>query len=237
MAIAFDASSDSEHFGTSHSWEHTVGSGPNRLLLVGVAIYQETVRVDSITWGAQELTFLSTKVKGTTVRIELWYLKSPDSGTKDITVVRTGSSRCVFGAASWESVKQTDTFGTVASSASFGSEAACTVVSADGELVVDAMAWQGNGTATVGSKQTERWNRLGTPGAVDMGCAGSSEPGGATKYLSWTLSKAMNWATMGVSLRPAKARVSGAIGRGFMYVEDTELLRELGTYGLRSKTE
>ena len=201
--IDFDAASTAEHYGSSKSWAHTVGSGTNRLLLVGITIYQTTRRVSSVTWGAQSLTYITSMTRGANVRISWWQLKNPDSGTKNITVTLDGTSRCTFGAASYENVHQTTTFGTYAKTSSYGSTMSINVSSAADELVVDAAAWQGNSTASVGALQTSRYNRLGNPGSIKMGTAGSSEPGAGTVTMSWSLSSPRNWAIIGIPLKPA----------------------------------
>lgn len=207
MAITFDAASTSEFFSNLHSWEHVVGSGSDRLLIVGVSLYQDADAVIGITWGEQDFTYLASRVKAGAIRVELWYLKNPDVGTKDIDI-ETDWGRVTVGAASWFGVEQAGTFGAVATMATYSATISVDVSSAADELVIDVAGWHSNNVATVGGGQTQRWNRLGVPGTVHVGNAGSSEPGDTTVTMSWTLPASVNWATIGVPLRPAGAEVT-----------------------------
>lgn len=227
MAIAFDAASDTEHYGAAKSWSHTVGSLYNRLLLVAVSISGVAQTVSSITFGSQSLTFLAAKTRSTSIRLEFWYLKKPAAGTANITVNMSAGARCTFGAASWSGVHQIDTFGTVASASSYSSAISVDVTSESGEVVIDACGWDEDKSATVGADQTERWNRLGTPGGLDVGCAGSNEDGAATVTMSWSLGGNASWATIGVPLKPAPPRITRRPGMGFVYIEDEDRLTGL----------
>lgn len=215
MAITFDAASTSENYSAEHSWEHTVGSGSNRLLIVAVSLYKTgtTPTVSSITWGAQGLTFKQTRQRGSppNIREEIWYLKNPDSGTKNITVTRS-LSRCATGAASWAGVHQTATVGISATAEGYGSAISIDVSSAADDLVVDFAAWRGDRVATVGANQTQRWNRKGGSGVQYVCNAGSSEPGAGTVTMSWSLSGDENWCTIGFALKPATGEVKEITG-------------------------
>lgn len=227
MGIAFDAESDSEHYGAIHSWSHTVGAVYNRLLLVAVSLIGTSQSVSSITFGSQSLTLLGSSQRAGAVRIELWYLKGPNAGTEDITVTYSATARCTFGATSWSGVDQVDTFGTEQKANSYGTDVTDDVTSAAKEVVVDAIGWSSDKTASVGADQTERVNRLGNPGAMDLGCAKSSEDGADTVTMSWTLSGNSNWANILVPLKPAAPRVARRPGLGFMFVEEPERLTGL----------
>lgn len=224
MEITFDAASHSEMTGASGAWEHIVGTGSDRLLVVGVSIQGTVHTVSDITWGSQSLTYLATKLADNG-RIELWYLKSPDSGTKDITVTISGEGYSSVGATSWAGVHQTTPFGTVASANGESTGPTVDVSSGIGELVLDLVGdWYADTTFTVGADQNERWKHAQTWGPYTAGAACSSEPGDTTVTMSWTLSNLTYWASMGVPLKPAAPRVSRRPGMGFMFVEEPELL-------------
>ena len=70
---------------TSLSWNHTVSSGTNRLLIVGISLNKGSSNVNSVTFNAIPLTQAGTSgVTGT--QSDIWYLVGPPSGTFPIAV-------------------------------------------------------------------------------------------------------------------------------------------------------
>ena len=90
-AITFDTASFGG-VGTAFtaSWSHTVGTGANRMLVVGISTERDTDNTPSgVTYGSQALTKVpgSFAKSNNTVRLstELWYLVAPNVGTAQIT--------------------------------------------------------------------------------------------------------------------------------------------------------
>ena len=207
--ITFDATSTSYSSGTSSlSWSHTVGSNDSRLLIVGVSV-GTTTNVSSVTYGGVSLTRLTYKDNGSQNRTELWYLKNPSSGAANIVVNMASSAMLTAGAISWYNVDQDTTFGTPVTASGSSQTPTVNVSSASDEVVVDAVAGHIDmsvGTMSVGSGQTQRWNRTQTESLMHGETAGgSSEPGASTTTMSWSLSAggmSYSWSISAVSIKP-----------------------------------
>src|SRR5690242_7470412 len=76
--IKFDAASSGasgSSGATSATFSHTVGTGPDRILIVGVSINLNgtATSVSSVTFNGNPLTFINSVDQGTAVRSELWF--------------------------------------------------------------------------------------------------------------------------------------------------------------------
>ena len=207
--ICFDAvSSSTPATGISFTWSHTVGTGGNRILIVGVSIRNSSSQtVAGVTYAGAPLTNIGVGDNGSVVRIEMWRLVNPPSGTANVVVTLSSASdaKTVCGATSWTGVHQTTPLGTFVSATGSTNAPTVNATSATTEVVHDTVAAQGTVTATVGAGQTQRWN-AGTSGgsaASNVRGAGSSEPGAATVTMSYSLSASASWAIGAVSLKPA----------------------------------
>jgi hypothetical protein len=207
--ICFDAASSSTPAtGISFTWSHTVGTGGNRILIVGVSIRNSSSQtVSGVTYAGAPLTNIGVRDNGTVVRIEMWGLVNPPSGTANVVVTLSSAAdaKTVCGATSWTGVHQTTPLGTFVSATGSTNAPTVNATSATTEVVHDTVAAQGTVTATVGAGQTQRWN-AGTSGgsaASNVRGAGSTEPGAATVTMSYSLSASASWAIGAVSLKPA----------------------------------
>ena len=208
QSIAIDNTS-SANGGTSNvtslTWSHTVGVANDRILIVGVALRNSSVIVTGITYGGTALTFVGARSNGGgNVRMEMWKLVGPATGTANIVVTLSAAKRIVGGAASYSGVNPNTPNGAFVSAISNGSTtASVAVTSAIDELVVDAVAAQGDaGSLTVGGGQTQRWNTLTGTASAEVRGGGSSEPGAASVTMSWTLGSSKPWAIGAVPLKP-----------------------------------
>ena len=183
-AIAFDAASS----GTTGTISHTV-SGIDRLLVV--AAFSDTSitswrPVSSITYNGVNLTKITSR-EANNLRMELWYLIAPDTGTHDIVITWGGPAGKGGGGISLTGVAQTGQ--PDASGNSGGISASCSVsitTVAANTWGVGAHVWEGTGyTLTVGSGQTERFQDT-----TGVSFAGSTEPktGAGTLTMSYTSS-------------------------------------------------
>ncbi|MBI2327901.1 prepilin-type N-terminal cleavage/methylation domain-containing protein [Candidatus Curtissbacteria bacterium] len=204
----FDSASSSSTAGGQSdtlSWSHTVGTGANRLLIVGVSIGEDK-SVSTITYGSQGLTFRGAAYSGTSVddaRAEIWSLVNPTSGTNTITVNLDGTTAIAAGATSWTNVNQATPLGTTATGWGNSTSPQVNVTSAGSEVVVDTLSADGTPTAAVGAGQTQHWNVQGGDVFKSTRGAGSSEIGAAATTMSWTLNSSRKWALVAVAIKPA----------------------------------
>ncbi|RJR19561.1 MAG: hypothetical protein C4581_04740 [Nitrospiraceae bacterium] len=174
------------------SWNHTIGTGSNRLLVVGVSYdARNSNTVSSVTLGSTNLTKLRGEGTGAAnARTEIWYLTSPASGTNTITVVIGGTltgQRNMAGAVSYTGVDQTTPFssdnGAVGSS---GAAPTVNVTSAAGNLVFDIFCtFKPATTPAVGAGQTQYWKNT-TSGNAGVNGGMSRKAGAASVTMSWT---------------------------------------------------
>ena len=172
---------------TTLAWSHTVGSGSNRILIVGIS-YVYVVEpglspsdVTSVTYGTASLTLIpgATKVSSSNnVHVELWALQDPPTGTATITVTLCCGTTsnyhyllfAVAGSASYFNVASTGTpVGSEDNTFYTGLSASESVPGSANDLVVDTVglcdctgsAPYSPGFSTVavsGSGQTQHWN-------------------------------------------------------------------------------
>ena len=205
--IALDARTVNVGSGVTFTFPHTVGVGVNRVMIVGVSVFNSNKTVTSITYAGQPLTrvgFLDGGSGSDDRRMEMWRLVNPPMGTANVVMTMSSSAKVVAGVASFFGVNTAAPHGTFASNEGKTNLATLVVPSAAGELVIDCMAVQGNAaSATVGAGQTQLWNDFTrSVGGAVVGAA-STEPGAASVTMTWNLAKVDYWVIGAVSLKPA----------------------------------
>jgi hypothetical protein len=193
----------------SLSWSHTIGTGANRLLVVGVAIRNANNVVSGVSYGGKALTFLQARNNhDAAVRVEQWYLVAPPSGTANVTVTLSGSAKVVGGAVSFTGANQVAPFRGLAVNGSTDTGTNDpTVADSSGasELVVSAVATDGNAAKTLApvAGQSQAWNlAYGTSGGDDVGAA-STATGAVDLVMGWTKGKNAKWALAAAVIKPA----------------------------------
>ncbi|MHC4738551.1 MAG: beta strand repeat-containing protein, partial [Planctomycetota bacterium] len=179
---------------TTLSWSHTVGTGSDRILIVGIAGEdgdESDLIISSVTYGSANMTFVSgsSATGGTGVfkmKTELYYLLNPDSGTDTVTVTYSApvTSRC-GGTISLSNVKQ-QTAEAVATSANESTNNISTNITTqtDGAWVVDVVGCGSSGSfTTTAAGMTERFDVT----TIDSSGAGSTKPvaSAGSTTMSW----------------------------------------------------
>ena len=185
--VLYDNSASAESgSGTSISTSYTVGTGSERLLVVGVSIFRDGSSrfVTSMTYNGVAMTF-QTGVNNPDgkVRTEVWYLLNPATGSNTLTANFNTSTRKIIGITSFEGVDQTTPISATGSFAQDSGNPSTTIASESGGMVWDAVTRDNNGSWTAGALQTERWD---TSSGSDLTSAGSTEPGSTSVTMSWT---------------------------------------------------
>jgi hypothetical protein len=239
QGIIFDSSSRGCQFfdllaPPTLTWTHTIDSGSNRILIIGVSTYTVTpiaaARVLNVSYGGQNLTRIddaSTRTADNTTQVEMFYLleagiAAATSSTVQVTfnpVGTTTNAYAVGGGVSFFNVNQTTPFNTGQATVGFPTYArntgssttpTVTVATKNNEVVVDtvASAFTGAGLAqlTPAAAQNEKWN------GKTAGCflASDSVGAGSTKQIPTSpiaTSTTMSW-TLGTSQQWAIGAVS-----------------------------
>ena len=194
-AITFDsAATKAVTNAASASWSHTIGSGTNRVLIVGLATEDTSttsLAVSSITYNGVAMTAVpsSTATAGSSTldRTQLFYLINPAVGVHTVAVTFGGAVNGVSaGSVSLSGVAQSAPTAAAINSAASGTTLSASVaVATAGSWLVDVVtSGSGNATFTAGSGQTSRW----AVGQSSSGGAGSTKPISAagTASSSWT---------------------------------------------------
>lgn len=172
MAIALDSVSRVDAYTNFEpDWNHTVGSGSNRLLIVSVAVSR-----GSFARGASGATYNGTAMtliqgwSATTSALQTYYLINPDSGTHKVKISVTGVDSAYTieaRAMSLTGVHQTTAIG------EYGYRAGSVSASTEYSVELDDLwsnswvfgssdSWEDTtptSTASVGSGETSRWNQ------------------------------------------------------------------------------
>ncbi len=196
--IAYDNVSDakSNASGKVLSWSHTVGSGENRVLVVGIAGEDTSsgdLTISSVKYGSAGLTLVggstATAGTGTLQRTELYYLLAPPVGTDTVEVRYVGNvSNRAAGAISLTGVAQ-QTPEAAESNSNTGKRDIWTRITTvtDGAWLVDVVGcgnW-GRYYAAAGG-MAERWDS-------DTDGTYSASGAGATKGVDIAMETAMGW--------------------------------------------
>jgi hypothetical protein len=115
-SVAYDNSaSNYQASGTTLSWNHVVGTGSNRLIIVSVGVFPSSgqpTTVSSVTCAGNAMTLLSTDMDNSNstygyLRAYTYYYANPPSGTDNILVTFAADTKSVGGSASFLNVNQT----------------------------------------------------------------------------------------------------------------------------------
>lgn len=161
------------------TWSHTVGSGANRLLLVGVSFGGTDRSISSITFGGAGLTYVGSS--GVNRRVEIWKLVNPTAGTASIIANWNGNRDAALWSGSFTNVDQSTPLGAFQSASGSSTTPSVTFSSASGQLVVDVMAAAGDaGAISPGASQMLICSgNTGTGSSDARGGGSNSNPGPA----------------------------------------------------------
>lgn len=204
---------------TSISWQHTTGSGNDRILLVSVDIDRSgsssaPTIITSATYAGVALTQISTAAYTSTynpqVRSYVFMLINPASGTNTIIVNFAASTRAVGGSISYANVNQATPY--LASSSSTGSSQSQSVtVTSSGSYSkvlfghIGTYRIDNSHTLTDQAGQTRRWAQTSE---YHKGVGSDKTVTSGTVSTSWTTSRTASWVAIAVLLEPTPA--SGA---------------------------
>jgi hypothetical protein len=198
----FDATSHHGVVNNTLTFQHTVGNGPNRYLVVGLNAWKvgNAPTVTGVTYAGVAMSRIGRQAAVSEGRaVELWGLVAPPTGQAHVVVSTVDAAELTAGAHSWFNVDQTTPTG-----APVGAQAdTVTIASTTNEVVVDVFGYYAP-TPTIGAGQTRLW-------ADDMtidGSAASYEAGAPTVTMSWS-SGTQQPVILAVALKPTAAGGGG----------------------------
>ena len=162
-SVRYDRKSSSKGSTTgsawSITWNHFMGPGPNRMLIVPV-VYTGAGFPTTATYGGQALTLIASLSNGNTSKVQLWYLKNPSVGSAQVVVnFQSNVSHAVTSAISYHCVDQTSPFYAINSSGyGVGTPTSSLSGGGTGNLIIDVMGINSSSTTTAGAGQSLRWS-------------------------------------------------------------------------------
>jgi hypothetical protein len=219
------------------SWQHTVGSGKNRLLVVGISTALDVAplgglpppRVASVTYNGVALARVdnlaaTSPLPDTRAAVEMFRLTEPlpASGTYAIVVTLLGGvDYATGGSASFSDVNQVRPLGLFQSSGGNSrTPGLVNVLTAPNQLLLDTVATRfDGGVLQPQPQQTESWNGKACLDLIHSIGAGSIKQGAFfTTTLGWTMvggnGQPQPWAIGAVSIRPVPTKPSDFDGDG-----------------------
>ena len=209
LPVFDSASGNKVGSGTTNSWNHTIGSGSNRILMVAVSSGSS---VTGVTYNGIALTELKSIVYNTPYTFSVWYLLNPPSGTYACTIT-IGASAFIVGA-SWSASNsaQSNTFDVAASNGSSAGQTSSTntvTTNSTNQLVFDAINNDYPSTNTPTAGQTDRYQPATSGVAV-----GDIVATGINMTLSWSFSISA-WAEISVAINGIVPTTHANIADGY----------------------
>ena len=214
--IIFDHESSTSSSGYSLSWQHTTGSGNNRVLLVSIDIardssyWNQPTTITSITYGGTPLTQVATAAYTSSsnpqVRSYIYILTNPASGTNTISVHFASSTYAVGGAVTYSNVNQATPVLASNSDTDYGSSKSVSLTASGTytKLLFGHLGTYRGTTYSIseGSGQTNRWSEtsqeykgVGSDKSVTSGSVSTS----------WSTSRYVSSVAIAVLLEPTPA--------------------------------
>lgn len=192
-----DVSSAAAGSASTLNWNHTVTSGSNRVLIVGVSIDSPGVNVLTVTFGGILPMMPIGQTDGLQTKVVMYELLNPPVGKYPISVSLNTSAGVVGGAVSFSNVNQSNPIAGVVGNSGAGTNASVTIASALGGFVINTIASKSplNAEAS-GETQMSEWNLAG----MNYSGAGGISFGASSVSPTWMLSSATNWAMTAVAL-------------------------------------
>src|SRR3989475_102101 len=180
----------------------TVGTGANRLLIVGGTV--DNFAITGVTYGGTALTQAVADTQKPTGSI--WYLVNPPSGTASFVVTSTPSKGAIVGVISFTGVDQSTPIPTTATNDNANgrtSPATVSITNANANSWVMDLVGSGHiGGFTNGASTTTQWNLdSGSTNAGASSTTGPLSPSTVTNF-SWTLPTPDAWADVAVEIKP-----------------------------------
>ncbi len=189
-SVAVDNISTNSGQASSFTFSHTVGSNNNRMLIVGVTLDDPgtSKEVSGVTYNGTNMTQIANEYDSGigTVRIHVFRLLNPPSGTHDVVVTLEQENKAGIGAINYYNVDQSNSTGPIQTNSFEGTSSSIDVSSGSGDIVMDIIGGDkrvSNNSWGPGPGQTEQWAVAREAGKES---GSSTEPGNITTTMNWT---------------------------------------------------
>jgi len=202
-----DIKNISTHTGSavgSLTWNHTVASGSNRMLLVSVGKQGTTGRgIATVKYGGVDLIKIGSSTQetdSTHSAVEMWYLINPTVGTANIVVtLMSGTNYMEAVSVDMVNVIQDDPIRNINYNYDTGGDSYLNVKNTIGDIVIDAIAYSRNVAATIGNGQ---YSLCSLTSSSDWRFNSSFKSGTGLNTFSWA-NTVNGFAHMAISIKKA----------------------------------
>ncbi len=217
MAISFIAATQGfSNTATVLTVDHDIAAGTDRVLVVGVGV-KTIIPTVSVTWNGTSMTQALVR-NAFSVRVGLWYLTNPDTGSHSLVVTistsAAGSAVCCVAA---NLIGATQAAPAITASNSGGGGTILSVstsIATGGSFFFDAGAIsRTNQTLTAGAEQIVLGTVNGS-NSFGMSYQSSNDPVALTNQ--WTSPTAQTWASVGIVIAPVPDSGGGGAVTGIM---------------------
>ncbi len=210
-AIALDSTSTSGvgSYVNTLSWNHTIGSGANRVLVVGIYTYYG-LNVTGITFNGVAMTASATASR-TAACVSTWFLVAPATGTHSITVSYSGYEYTWGGATSFSGVDQTSPINATgtATGYSFNNITNSVTPLVDSCFVLDFLGMTDPASITSVIWTQQFFVRNGSDGTALAGSLAGPISPALIQTNTWVLENTVAWADVALVIAPYAASGSG----------------------------
>ena len=192
QAVAFDAVQTCAGANPTCS-NMTVGTGLFRALVCIVSTDATSNPSNPPTYAGVSMTlFTSVQHSGNKVRLIVYRLSNPDSGSNALAITTGAGVNIAMGCTSYSGVDQATPIAAGSSATGTSTAPSATVFIANSnQMPIDGMAASNTPVATVGSGQTQRFQLANTSNKALA--AGSTKTGTGTITMAWTLDASQDW--------------------------------------------
>ncbi len=234
--VTYDSSGSGTSTTSPLNWNHVVGTGNNRLLVVTISISRDNNaaspgNVTAVTYNGvamtQQVTDVYTSTSNPQVRSYIFYLKNPASGTHQIQVTWVGSSYIVGGSASFANVDQTNPILAQNTSKNYGATQSVSVTATiAGQAVYGSIgSYTGSSySLTDNAGQTNVWSQTAQRYEGKGDDQINVSPGSST--VGWTTSKSTGYVCLAVVINPAASSAIGHVGADILIRKADNTIRQ-----------
>lgn len=202
--VVFDAAYKSTYGGgegvTSRTWNHTVGIGDNRAIIVFITTRSSPYPTAfSASINGIPMDLLDTY--NNTIINMVFIAKNPPVGANTVVVSWTNAVHAIGSSVSFFNVDQEKQIGAVIKSSNIGTSPIATIPSRRGNMIVDILTYGTAGTLQVCTPSTSQLKEWEHNDYWNLYSTGSIKNATDFSDMSWTISGDMSWTHIAISVQ------------------------------------